>query len=91
MTERDRAAYQRLIRHARETDQAEDELTCLNVLYDTKHGTMKYCHQDMGPRQARVMLAMFRSKYLNPDGTPRAYPDGSGRYDVANPRIGSVL
>jgi hypothetical protein len=37
--------------------------------------------------EAIKVLAKFKTKYLNDDGTPKQYPNGEGYYDISNPRI----
>jgi hypothetical protein len=36
---------------------------------------------------AEKMLAMFKSRYLNEDGTGKPYPNGKGIYPFARPQI----
>jgi hypothetical protein len=58
-----------------------------NVAYDTSVGVKHYCARNMPLVEAKRQLANFTARYLNADGTPRAYPNGKGVYDVRNPRV----
>lgn len=58
-----------------------------NVMYDAPDGARIYCKQWCDRVTADRMLALFVSKYLNPDGTGKTYPNGKGVYPFSNPRI----
>lgn len=58
-----------------------------HVTYDAPDGLRLYCVQPMSLAVATEHLAKFKARYLNPDGTGRAYPNGEGFYPFRNPVI----
>lgn len=61
-----------------------------NVMYDAPDGQRLYCKENCSELKARVMLDLFRARYLNKDGTPKPYPNGRGMYAFTNPRLVTV-
>jgi hypothetical protein len=61
-----------------------------NVFFDTPTGSKKYCLCDMPLSVAKQYLEKFKARYLNADGSGRAYPNGKGYYPFSNPRIERV-
>ncbi len=63
-------------------------MTKYNVAYDRDDGeVIIYCKSWMDHATAEVQLDNFKKRYLNADGTGKAYPNGQGFYPVSNPRI----
>jgi len=62
-------------------------MTRYNIGYDTLEGPKLYCIEDMHLVKAIEVLAKFKSKYLNEDGSPKEYPNRKGFYDISNARI----
>jgi hypothetical protein len=58
-----------------------------NVAYDTSEGIKFYCVCWMNRQQASSILQDFKRRYVNPDGTPKRYPNKKGYYDISNPRL----
>lgn len=59
-----------------------------NIAYDRGDGTMSlYQMCDSDRKTAERSLSAFKSRYENPDGTPRPYPNGKGFYPFSNPRV----
>lgn len=61
-----------------------------NVFYDAPDGVRKYALMNMCKERAELALAQFKSRYLNPDGTPKEYPNKKGFYSFTNPRVEEV-
>lgn len=62
-------------------------MTRYNVAYDTLEGTKFYTIEDTDLAKAIEMLAKFKARYLNEDGSPKEYPNRKGFYDISNARI----
>jgi hypothetical protein len=58
-----------------------------NVAYDKPEGGFIYCQSWMDHPTAVAMLAKFKARYTNEDGTPKPFPNGKGVYQVSNIRI----
>jgi hypothetical protein len=55
-----------------------------NIAYDTPRGTKLYCRDEMPLAKAKELLSSFKARYLNADGTSKAFPNGQGHYDISN-------
>ena len=58
-----------------------------NIEYTYDGETRLYCAESCDLVMAQHTLENFKRRYLNADGTGKAYPNGKGFYPISNPRI----
>lgn len=61
-----------------------------NIAYVYAGVVKHYCAKPCDHQTAERTLRDFKRRYLNADGTGRAYPNGKGVYPISNPRIVAV-
>lgn len=60
------------------------------VLYDSPQGVRSYCICPLTAEGAKEQAQKFRERYLNEDGTGKAFPNGRGHYPFKNVRIAPI-
>jgi hypothetical protein len=60
------------------------------VFYNRGSFVYDFTYEPLTYSEASRQLTRLKSLYWNADGTPRAYPNGKGRYDFSNPRMVAV-